>query len=107
MPCDCYWQLDPFEDPKGNNGTLLYQRRCQERRLDIDLILMPIEHISTESFTNVEYLDTVIDPFANLLHIEEKDEEPTQKEIDESFVIPTPHCNHRKDKVLIVLIKLR
>ena len=100
-----YWQLDPFEGPKGNNGTVLYQRRCQEKRLDIGLIPMPIEHNSTESFTNVEYLDTVIDSFANLLHIEERDEEPTQKEIDEVFVIPTSHCNHCKDNTPIVSMK--
>ena len=106
-PSDCYWQSDPFEDSKGNDGTVLYQRRCQERRLDIGSIPMPIEYISTESFTNVEYLDTVIDSFANLLHIEEKDEEPTQTEIDKTFVIPTPNRNHRKDKAPIVLMKSR
>ena len=39
---------------------------------------MLTEYISADNYTNVEYLDTVINLFANLIQIEERDEEPTQ-----------------------------
>ena len=71
------------------------------------LIPVPVEYISTNNFMNVEYRNTINDLFANLLHIEERDEEPTQKEIDKMFVIPTPHCNHCKGKAPIILMKAR
>ena len=62
----------------SNDGTVLYTHCYQERRLDIGTIQMLTEYISADNYTNVEYLDTVINLFANLIQIEERDEEPTQ-----------------------------
>lgn len=59
-----YWQLDPSVGP-DNEGTVLYSCNYQERRLDIGLIPMSPEYIPSDNYTNVEYLDAVI----NLLKI--------------------------------------